>query len=625
MSKTEPYPSISDYGLISDMHSASLVSTAGSIDWCCFPRFDSRSIFGRILDWEKGGYFQVLPRGVRSVSRRYLPLTNILETTFETDSGSATLTDFMPTHAHPAPENVTGFRRLRQICRLLNCTSGSVEFDLDCVPRFDFGYIVPHVELSEPNVGYAHGGSHAISFHCSAGLEDRDSSFHSEGRLDEGEKLYATVTYEAPFPVGLRAFSDHPTHRLEPERFEQRLRETREFWERWSDQCNYSGKYKEQVQRSALTLKGLTYAPSGALMAAATTSLPECIGGERNWDYRYTWIRDAALTLRALFLLGYTREGYDFANWVRWCAEGRPQDLQVMYDLAGERRLTEIELTHLEGYRQSKPVRIGNGASSQFQLDIYGELIDAIHVYTRFTGEAPESIMPDIGFPIIEFVLDHWQEDDESIWEPRGGRRHFVFSKVMCWVALDRVIKDFEEGEIPADLLKRMKKARREIKKDVLEKGYDEERGAFVQSYGSKNLDASVLVLPLVGFISATDPRMKSTVQAIERELTTPEGLVYRYRDFDDGLEGEEGAFLICSFWLANNLISLGEINRARELIDRLLGYANDLGLFSEEVDVTTDAMLGNFPQAFSHLGLISTAVRLSEAEVEAESKQKAS
>lgn len=614
MPESQPYPPISDYALISDMHSCALVSKAGSIDWCCFPRFDSGSIFGRVLDWKAGGHFQIALEDGRFSKRRYLPNTNILETTFETHGGRATLTDFMPTHEHPASEHVHGYHRLRQICRVLECTQGKVEFEVECAPRFDYGYIVPHVEIHDEHTGYAHGGSHALSFYCSSPLGQADTAFRSEGVLRVGEKLYVVLTYEAPFPVGLRAFSDHPTHHLNRQQFEERLEQTREFWESWAEQCQYDGDYRDVVVRSALTLKALTYAPSGAIMAAATTSLPEVIGGPRNWDYRYTWIRDAALALRALFSLGYHEEGIDFAKWVLWCAEGLPQDLQVMYDLGGERRLTEIELDHLEGYRRSRPVRIGNGASQQFQLDIYGELLDAMHVYRRFTGAAPSGILPEIEHPLLEFVMENWREPDESIWETRGGRKHFVFSKVMCWVALDRASKYAGEGAMTEALKTRVLETRDEIRRDVLEKGYSEERGAFVQSYGSQHLDASLLLLPLVGFIAADDPRMESTIRAIERELTSPDGFVHRYRDFDDGLSGEEGAFLICTFWLANSYIALGEIDRARGLFETLLGCANDVGLLSEEIDSKTGEMLGNFPQLFSHLGLISTAVRLHEA-----------
>lgn len=615
MPESQTYPPISDYGLISDMHSCALVSKAGSIDWCCFPRFDSSSIFGRILDWDKGGYFGFAVNKGRFAGRRYLPNTNILETSFESDMGSAKLTDFMPTHEHPASDHVHDYHRLRQICRVLECTAGTVDFRIDCAPRFDYGYIVPHVEIKDEHTGYAHGGAHAISFYCSSPLERADTDFLSEGTLREGEKVYAVLTYEAPFPVGLRAFSDHQTHGLEPQHFEDRFEQTRDFWESWAAKCQYEGEFQQMVLRSALTLKALTYAPSGAIMAAATTSLPESIGGPRNWDYRYTWIRDAALTLRALFLLGYGQEGVDFASWVMWCAEGRPQDLQVMYDLAGERRLVEVELDHLEGYRRSRPVRIGNGASTQFQLDIYGELLDAMHVYRQFMGTPSPGILPEVEYPLLQFVLDNWREPDEGIWETRGGRKHFVFSKVMCWVALDRSIRGASDRELPEALISRLRETRDEIKREVLESGYDDERGAFVQCYGSKNLDASILLLPTLGFIAADDPRMESTIRAIERELTSADGFVYRYREFDDGLTGEEGAFLICTFWLVNDLIALGEIDRARERFEKLLDCANDVGLFSEEVNGATGGMLGNFPQAFSHLGLISTAVRLSEAQ----------
>jgi GH15 family glucan-1,4-alpha-glucosidase len=597
------YPPIADYALIGDLHSCALVSRDGSVDWCCFPRFDSPASFSRVLDWKRGGYFQVAPREVFAATRRYLPATNVLETTFETANGVATLTDFMPVHDHTSRGHLNPDADHQQIARILQCTHGEVEFEVRCSPRFDYGTIVPHASLEEPHAGFAHGGSDALSVYCSAPMRVVDDGYEATGLLRAGDKVYAAVTHE-----------QHHSHDAEPldaSVLERRLRETVEYWQKWSANCTYDGEYREGVLRSALTLKALTYAPSGALLAAATTSLPEMIGGVRNWDYRFTWIRDASFAVYALGILGYREEAAGFKDWLEWSTLGRARDLQPMYGIMGERRLTEIELP-LEGYRRSRPVRIGNGAATQFQLDIYGEIVDSAHLFRKFGGEVGEEYW-DYLQRVVTFVIDHWREPDEGIWETRGGRQHFVFSKVMCWVALDRAIKTVRATGLPGDT-ELWRRVRAEIKEDVLANGFDPERGAFVQHYESKNLDASNLMLPLVGFLKATDPRMRSTIEATLRELTSPDGFVYRYRDFDDGLAGTEGTFLICTFWLADNLILLGEITRARDLFERCRACANDLGLFSEEFDAQTGEMLGNFPQAFSHLGFINTAVQLAKA-----------
>jgi len=604
--RDERYPAIADYGLISDMHSCALVSNAGSIDWACFPRFDSASVFARILDWDKGGHFQIAPLGIRSVTRRYLPETNILETTFETESGAATLTDFMPVHPHSRPENPREVGSLQQIVRILECTSGSVRFQLDFLPRFDYGTIVPHAELNGENCGFAHGGADGLVLYSSALLSETEGGFRSEGLLRAGQKLYAVATYESRIA--------HAPEPLDPRELEDRLRETTDFWRRWSSLCTYDGDYRDEVLRSALALKALTYAPSGALVAAATTSLPEVLGGHRNWDYRFTWIRDATFALYGLSILGYREEAAAFKDWLEWATVGRASDLQLMYGIGGERRLTEVEIPQLEGYRGSSPVRMGNGAYDQFQLDVYGELMDSAHLYRKFGGDVNPEYWNYL-LRVVDEVIEHWRDPDEGIWETRGGRRHFVYSKVMCWVALDRAIKAARALNLPGDIEK-WRAVRAEIKEDVLANGYDAERGAFVQSYGSKELDASNLMLPLVGFIKPDDPRMRGTIEATERELTSPQGFVYRYRGLNDGLAGDEGTFTICTFWLADDLIVLGELEKARALFERLKSYANDLGLFSEEVDAKSGEMLGNFPQAFSHLAFINTAVQLHKAEV---------
>ena len=600
------YKPIGDYGLISDMHSCALVARDGAIDWCCFPRFDSPAVFSRILDWRKGGYLKVAALGVRSVSRRYLPGTMVLETTFQTDTGVARLTDLMPTHPPSKPESPLEVGSKQQVLRIMACVSGSVQFAVECYPRFDYGTIVPHVVLDGPRMGFAHGGASALSVYCSAPLREEADGFRSEGLLRTDEKLYLAVTHR-------RTGLSHSSDAFDDSELETRLEETLRFWREWSAICTYDGEYREDVLRSALTLKALTYAPSGAIVAAPTTSLPEVIGGARNWDYRFSWIRDTSFAIYALSILGYKEEARAFRDWLEWSTSGRALDLQVMYGLGGERRLTEIEIPELDGYQRSRPVRTGNGAYSQFQLDAYGEVLDSAHLYRRFVGDLGLEYWEYLS-RVVEFVIGHWQLPDEGIWETRGGRQHFVFSKVWCWVALDRAVKAATSLGLPGDV-ERWRKARAAIKEDVLAKGYDPGREAFIQAYGSKLLDASNLMLSLVGFIRAEDPRMRSTIQAIEKELTSSQGYVYRYRDYDDGLGGNEGAFTICSFWLADNLIALGEVSRARALFEKLRGCANDLGLLSEELDPETGEMLGNFPQSFSHMGLINTAIQLARAQ----------
>jgi len=604
LASVSSYPPISDYGLISDMHSCALVSTSGSIDWCCFPRFDDPAVFSRILDWDKGGFFKIAPAGVKSTSRRYLPDTNILETTFETETGTAKLTDFMPVYDHPSARKPREIRDDHQIIRSLECTKGSFAYTVQCVPRFEYGTIVPHAHLDTEHTAFAHGGSHAISFYCSSPIAQMDDGFISQGTLKKGQKLCAVITYASRF--------SHEVDSVDETLVTDLLERTRKYWNEWSNICTYRGKYRDAVIRSALTLKALTYVPSGGMVAAATTSLPEAIGGPRNWDYRYAWIRDASFALYGLFILGYTSEAIAFKDWLEWSTAGRARDLQIMYGLGGERRLSEFEIPELEGYRHSKPVRVGNGAAGQFQLDVYGELMDSAYLYRKYVGHVDEWYWEYLS-RVVSFVLDHWREPDEGVWEARTERQHYVFSKAWCWVALDRAVKIAREQNLHGDV-KLWAKVRDEIREEILTRGFDHEKGVFVQAYGSKVMDAGNLILPLIGFIDAKDPRMLATIRATQRELASPNGFLYRYKGFDDGLGGEEGTFNICTFWLCDNLIMLGKIDEATELFNKLLAHANDLGLMSEQIAPDGSEMLGNFPQAFSHLSIINTAVQLQKA-----------
>jgi GH15 family glucan-1,4-alpha-glucosidase len=671
MSGHGSYPPIADYGIIGAMHTCALVSRSGSLDWFCLPSFDSPSVFGRLLDWRRGGFFQIAPTEIRSVTREYRAGTNVLITTFHTETGTATLTDFMPVSVHEPlaptegnrvtlPDGVnlvlpTEHRHLppleemfkplhtrfqQKVVRIFACTEGWVDFRVECQPRFDYGTVVPHTALigavdDMASHAFARGGGNAVSLYCSEPLRIEDDGFVAEGTLTSGGRVSSVVSHQPLFLPVAEEFDDA--------KIDQLLTQTVAFWEDWSDQCTYDGEFREHVLRSALALKSLTYEPSGGLLAAATTSLPESPAGERNWDYRFTWIRDATLSLEALHYLGYTEEARAFKRWLEWTAAS-PEDLQIMYGIRGERWLMEVELP-LEGYKWSSPVRIGNGAYDQFQLDIYGEILNSAYIYRNISFPEPDpddwefantQKMPvethpdywDFLSSVVEFVIDNWRKPDAGLWESRGGYRHFVYSKVMCWVALDRGLRIAEQlcaepdgaarFGISPEQTQRWDRVRTEIREDILRNGYDPNyragQGAFVQHYGSKQLDASVLMLPLVDFIDANDPRMRSTIEAIQRELTSPQGFVYRYKGFDDGLEGGEGTFSICTFWLVSNLIKQGKVDEARQLFTTLASHANDLGLFSEEIDPDTAEMLGNFPQAFSHLAFINNAVALDAA-----------
>jgi GH15 family glucan-1,4-alpha-glucosidase len=585
---------IEDYGLIGDLETAALVSRDGAIDWLCFPRFDSGAVFASLLGEPGNGHWTIQPEGeFRSTGRRYRDDTLVLETTLETDSGAVRLIDFMP------PRIVNP-----DVVRIVEGVRGTVDMRMELAIRFDYGSIVPWVRRIDGTL-VAVAGPDAVLLRTPVEHEGRNLRTHAEFTVREGDRV----------PFVLRWFpSNEPVP--EPIDPEEALDDTVSFWEEWAGRCTYEGMWKDAVLRSVLTLKALTFAPTGGIVAAPTTSLPEWIGGVRNWDYRYCWLRDATLTLLALIRAGYGEEAGAWRDWLLRAIAGAPEDLQIMYGVAGERRLTELELTWLSGYEGSRPVRIGNGASEQLQLDVYGEVVDALF-QARRVGLAASDDAWRLTRKVFDWLESGWREPDEGIWEVRGPRRHFTHSKVMAWVAFDRAVKTIQRfgREGPLD---RWKAARREIRREVLREGFDAERGTFVQYFGSDRLDASLLLIPLVGFLPATDERVVGTVRAIEQELVRG-GFVERYRADEenadvDGLPPGEGAFLPCSFWLAAVLAQQGRYDEAVELYERLLGLRNDLGLISEEYDPGRSRLVGNFPQAFTHIGIVETAYTLSRA-----------
>ncbi len=581
---------IEDYALIGDCTTAALVSREGSIDWLCWPRFDDDACFAALVDGPRAGQWRISPTdSAMRVTRRYRPGTMILETEFETDAGKALLIDFMPMGTGGS-----------SVMRLVKGLRGNVRFSFLLALRFEYGSLIPWVTRLRAGFGVrmVAGPSLAV-LHSTVPVEGRDFTTVAEFGLDAGEEQFFVLAY-GPSHLPAPAIPDP----------EEALNATEAFWTDWCRRGSYQGEWREPVQRSLLTLKALTYAPTGGLVAAPTTSLPEQLGGSRNWDYRFCWLRDATFTLLALIHGGYREEARAWSEWLRRSVAGSPAQLQTLYGLAGERRLPEWEVPWLSGYQGAKPVRIGNAAHTQLQIDVFGEVVDALYESVR-GGLAPVRGTWDLQREVVEHVAAIWQEPDESIWEVRGGRQHFTFSKVMAWVALDRAVKAVEEGGLD-EPVEQWRKLRDEIHATVCREGFSTKKQSFVQSFGSEALDASVLMMPLVGFLPATDARMMSTVAAIERELMHG-GLVLRYNPehTKDGLTGSEGMFLACSFWLADNMVLQGRYDDARAMFMRLLALANDVGLLSEEYDPDTQRQLGNFPQAFSHLALINTALNL--------------
>ncbi len=582
---------IEDYALIGDCETAALVNRSGSIDWLCFPRFDSPACFAALLGGPEHGRWLLAPTGEpRAVRRRYREGTLVLETEFETAEGVVAVIDCMPVRSG-----------VPDVFRVVEGRRGRVPMRTELIIRFDYGSLIPSVRRTEDGLT-AIGGVNLVRVRTPVPL--RGENFHSVGEftVSPGEHMPFTLEWQSSYQPS-PAWED-------PERS---IEATERWWREWSDRCAYRGLYRDAVVRSLITLKALTYRPSGGLLAAPTTSLPERLGGVRNWDYRFCWLRDATFTLYALMLGGYTQEASDWREWLLRAVAGEPSKAQILYGVAGERLVPEWELGWLPGYAGSTPVRVGNAASSQFQLDVYGEVMDALHTARRL-GLPPDDNAWHVQRRMLEYVERVWWEPDEGIWEVRGPRRHFTHSKVMAWVALDRAVKAVERFglEGPVD---RWRTARDQIHADVCAKGYDPEIGAFVQFYGGRLLDASLLMIPLVGFLSPDDPRMRGTVKAIEERLTT-DGFVTRYPTVPevDGLPPGEGAFLPCSFWLADNLALQGRHDEARALFERLLAVRNDVGLLAEEYEPRTRRMLGNFPQAMSHMALINTAANLTKA-----------
>jgi GH15 family glucan-1,4-alpha-glucosidase len=597
---------IAEYGLLADCNSAALAHRDGSIDWLCLPRYDSGAVFSRILDPD-AGHWSIRPAGAFTVERRYLPGTLVIETTFTTETGSVRLRDAMA-FAEGQRGHALGYDAPHEILRAVEGVSGAVELMLELAPRPEYGLITPLIRVEEGGARTFGSGRVAVRSAVPLALEDGT--------------LTATVTVQAGDRLGFSLrWAAAETMTLEPTRAADvwdRIEDTAEAWRSWEAEHDvYDGRHRDVVRLSARVLKGLTYRPTGAIVAAPTTSLPETVGGERNWDYRFSWIRDSSLTIEALYIGACTDEAEEFISFMTSAAGGRASEgsLQIMYGIGGEHDLSERALGHLRGWRDSRPVRVGNGAWDQDQLDVYGELMSALHLYRERLGDLHPEIQAFVA-DLAHTAARRWRETDSGIWEMRGEPRHHLSSKVLCWTALDRAVKLAPQLGDHADV-EAWSAARDEIREAILTRGWSEERQAFAQSFDADELDGAQLLMPLYGFLPATDPRMRSTIEAIARDLTE-DGLVLRYRAEAglnaDGLSGEEGTFVICSFWLVSCLAQAGEVDRAERLFDQLVGYANDLGLLGEEIDTANGEQLGNFPQAYSHIGLITAAAELDKA-----------
>ncbi|MER6675642.1 glycoside hydrolase family 15 protein [Streptomyces sp. NPDC000983] len=586
------HPPIEDYALIGDEQTVALIGTDGSVDWLCLPRFDSGACFARLLGDEDNGHWRIAPVGADRCTRRaYRPDTLVLDTEWETDEGAVRVTDLMP-QRDKAPD----------IVRIIEGVRGTVTVRSTLRLRFDYGSIVPWIRRADGHrVAVAGPDSVWLRSEPEVRTWGEDHSTHSEFTVSEGESVAFVLTW-------------HPSHEPRPALLDphESLAVSVTDWQAWASRCRYDGPHRDAVVRSLITLKALTYSPTGGIVAAATTSLPEEPGGVRNWDYRYCWLRDSTLTLGALLSAGYLEEAESWRNWLLRAVAGDPADLQIMYGVAGERRLPETELPWLSGYADSQPVRIGNAAVNQLQLDVYGEVMDSLAL-ARSSGLQSQAHMWALQVALMDFLVTAWRQPDEGLWEVRGGRRQFVHSKVMAWVAADRAVRTLEDDPGLGGDLDAWREMRDEVHREVCERGYDPERNTFTQFYGSRELDASLLLIPRVGFLPPDDPRVIGTVDAVRAELEH-NGFLHRYSAEEspvDGLPGGEGTFLVCSFWLADALHLTGRTKEARELFERLVGLCNDVGLLAEEYDATAGRQLGNFPQAFSHIGLVNTALAL--------------
>ena len=604
----EQFRPIADYGLLADCNSAALVSSAGSIDWLCMPRYDSPAVFARILDPD-GGHWSIRPAGAFTAKRRYLPGTLVIETTFTTETGAVRLLDALA-FAEGQRGHELGFDVPHEVLRAVEGVSGRVELETELAPRGEYGLVRP-LFRQENGGGRTFGGPSRILIRAGVPTEVADATMRASFEVAEAQTVGVAMRW---LPV-----EEHdPPRPTDPERVRERIEDVVEAWRSWEAKHDiYEGPHRELVRLSSRVLKGLTYRPTGAIVAAPTTSLPETEGGERNWDYRFSWIRDSSLTLEALYIGACSDEAEEFVSFMTSSAGGRAGEgsLQIMYGIGGEHDLSERELPHLRGWRDSAPVRVGNGAWNQVQLDVYGELLNSLHLYRERLGELHPEIQAFVG-DLAETAARRWRETDAGMWEMRGDPRHHLSSKVLCWTALDRAVKlapslgDYAKVE-------EWSAARDEIRDAVLERGWSEKRGAYAQSFDSDELDAAQLLMPILGFLPATEERMRATINAIAEGLTE-NGLVLRYRNEEglnaDGLSGEEGTFVICSFWLVTCLAKAGEVDRAERLFDQLVGYVNDLGLLAEEIDTERGEQLGNFPQAFSHIGLITAAYAIDQA-----------
>ena len=596
------YPPISHYGYIGDCHSSALVSISGSIDWCCMPRLDSGSCFGRILDWERGGYCQIAPSGPYAASRRYLEDTLVLELMFRTDYGEARLLDCFTMRKGGARDPH------QQILRIIEGIRGRMEFIIEVVPCFDYGTTKPWIRRYKGNHHIAIGGNDGLlisnDFACE--MSDRHS-LSGSCSVEEGQRAHLSILYRRPEDLD-EGLVEAPSI----EELDRRLDETIAWWRSWSSRSTLKGPYAGHARRSAIVLKGLSNAPTGAIAAASTTSLPESPGGSRNWDYRYTWIRDSSFTVRSLAEVGHVSEADGFRRFIERSAAGSAEELQILFGVGGERRLHEYEIKELQGYRGIKPVRVGNAAAGQRQLDIYGELLDLAWSWHR-RGHSPDDDYWAFLIELVNASAESWKKPDHGIWEIRGRPRHFVLSKAMCWTALDRGIKLAEdlgrEGPVGS-----WKKARDEVRNAIEENGYHEKRGVFVQAFDRMEMDAGLMLLPTTGLMDFNDERMIRTTDAVRADLEE-DGLLRRYAVGNDEIPAKEGVFLACSLWLVECLARQGRLDDAHEIFNRVLSTGNELGLFSEEYDTETRQMMGNFPQGLTHLSLIAAAVAMTEME----------